>query len=174
MNTSTNWWKASWRCSVAIGRCKRNVGLSSLGLLLFNDCTCCNYCKCYCQQHIRRQLCVLLSAEDIYRSLAKILIDEENCRFASLMVETLSTLLMTSSELFSLRRKLKDLNSKVFFFPISTFILRPFQLKAVILILKWHRKVASCSPCCTGAGATIRSQLSPCACWAKTICKLRP
>jgi len=61
-----------------------------------------------------RQLCVLLSAEDIYRTLAEILIEEENCRFAAVMVETLSTLLLTSSEVFPLRRKLKDLATKVF------------------------------------------------------------
>ena len=60
-----------------------------------------------------RQLCVLLSAEDIYRTFAEILIEEKNCRFASVMVETLSTLLLTSSELFPLRRKLKDLGTKV-------------------------------------------------------------
>ncbi|KAK4036408.1 VAC14 protein [Daphnia magna] len=60
---------------------------------------------------IIRQLCVLLSAEDIYRTFAEILIEEKNCRFASVMVETLSTLLLTSSELFPLRRKLKDLNT---------------------------------------------------------------
>lgn len=61
-----------------------------------------------------RQLCVLLSAEDIYRTFAEILIEEKNCHFASVMVETLSTLLLTSSELFPLRRKLKDLSTKVF------------------------------------------------------------
>ena len=73
-----------------------------------------------------RQLCVLLSAEDIYRTFAEILIEEKNCRFASVMVETLSTLLLTSSELFPLRRKLKDLGTKVknFFltFLFSSFI----------------------------------------------------
>lgn len=61
---------------------------------------------------VLRQLCVLLSAEDIYRTFAEILIEEKNCRFASVMVETLSTLLLTSSELFPLRRKLKDLSTK--------------------------------------------------------------
>ena len=55
-----------------------------------------------------------MSAEDIYRTLAEILIEEENCRFAAVMVETLSTLLLTSSEVFPLRRKLKDLATKVF------------------------------------------------------------
>jgi len=61
---------------------------------------------------IIRQLCVLLNAEDIYRTFSEILVEEENCRFASVMVETLSTLLLTSSELFPLRRKLKDLSTK--------------------------------------------------------------
>jgi len=61
---------------------------------------------------IIRQLCLLLNAEDIYRTLSEILVDEKNCHFASVMVETLSTLLLTSSELFPLRRKLKDLASK--------------------------------------------------------------
>ena len=55
----------------------------------------------------------MLNAEDIYRTLSEILVDEKNCHFASVMVETLSTLLLTSSELFPLRRKLKDLASKV-------------------------------------------------------------
>jgi len=32
-----------------------------------------------------RQLCVLLSAEDIYRTFAEILIEEKNCRFASVV-----------------------------------------------------------------------------------------
>lgn len=61
---------------------------------------------------IIRQLCLLLNAEDIYRTFSEILVDEQNCHFASVMVETLSTLLLTSSELFPLRRKLKDLASK--------------------------------------------------------------
>ncbi|KAF5274813.1 hypothetical protein FQR65_LT00396 [Abscondita terminalis] len=61
---------------------------------------------------IIRQLCVLLNAEDIYRTLAQILLKETNLKFASLMVETLNMILLTSSELFELRNKLKDLNTK--------------------------------------------------------------
>jgi len=59
---------------------------------------------------IIRQLCVLLSSEDIYRSMSELLVLEENLKFARIMVETLSTILLTSSELFELRNKLKELN----------------------------------------------------------------
>jgi len=61
---------------------------------------------------IIRQLCVLLSAEDIYKSISQLLVKEENLKFARLMVETLSTILLTSSELFELRNMLKELSSK--------------------------------------------------------------
>ena len=60
---------------------------------------------------IIRQLCVLLSSEDIYRSMSELLVLEENLKFATIMVETLSTILLTSSELFELRNKLKELGS---------------------------------------------------------------
>jgi len=63
---------------------------------------------------IIRQLCVLLSSEDIYRSIAELLIVETDysLKFCQTMVETLSTILLTSSELFELRTKLKELSSK--------------------------------------------------------------
>ncbi|XP_033328724.1 protein VAC14 homolog isoform X1 [Megalopta genalis] len=60
---------------------------------------------------IIRELCVLLSAEDIYKTLAKILLDEQNLSFACTMIQTLNVILLTSSELFDLRNKLKDLDS---------------------------------------------------------------
>ncbi|XP_025830153.1 protein VAC14 homolog isoform X2 [Agrilus planipennis] len=62
---------------------------------------------------IIRQLCVLLNAEDIYCTLAKILLRETNLNFASVMVETLSMILLTSPELFELRNKLKDLEDEL-------------------------------------------------------------
>ena len=58
-----------------------------------------------------RQLCVLLSAEDIYRSLAELLRSEANLKFARLMVETLNTILLTTSELFELRNRLRSLST---------------------------------------------------------------
>lgn len=62
---------------------------------------------------IIRELCVLLSAENIYKTVAEILLEEQNLRFAGLMIQTLNVILLTSSELFELRNKLKDLDSEV-------------------------------------------------------------
>ncbi|CAG7732052.1 unnamed protein product [Allacma fusca] len=61
---------------------------------------------------IIRQLCVLLSAEAIYRSIAEILLAEENFKFANVMVETLNSILLTSCELFELRTQLKELQTQ--------------------------------------------------------------
>lgn len=65
--------------------------------------------------YVIRQLCVLLNCKDIYLTLAQILLEEENLKFASIMVETLNTILLTSSELFELRTQLKDLKNEVIF-----------------------------------------------------------
>lgn len=62
---------------------------------------------------IIRELCVLLSAEDIYKILAKILLEEQNLNFASTMIQSLNIILLTSSELFDLRNKLRHLDSSV-------------------------------------------------------------
>ncbi|XP_055679622.1 protein VAC14 homolog [Lutzomyia longipalpis] len=62
---------------------------------------------------IIRQLCVLLNAELIYRTFAEIICEETtNIKFASTMVRTLNTILLTSSELFDLRNSLKDIRNK--------------------------------------------------------------
>lgn len=61
---------------------------------------------------IIRQLCVLLNCEDVFKTLAVILLNEKNLKFASSMVEHLNTILLTSPELFSFRVKLKDLGSE--------------------------------------------------------------
>ncbi|XP_037371992.1 uncharacterized protein LOC119249051 [Talpa occidentalis] len=58
-----------------------------------------------------RQLCLLLNAENIFHSMADILLREEDLKFASTMVHTLNTILLTSSELFQLRNQLKDLKT---------------------------------------------------------------
>ncbi|XP_021943778.1 protein VAC14 homolog isoform X3 [Folsomia candida] len=61
---------------------------------------------------IIRQLCVLLSSEAIYRTISEILLEEENFKFANVMVETLNTILLTSAELFELRMQLKELKTR--------------------------------------------------------------
>ncbi|KAL4630309.1 hypothetical protein GN956_G15730 [Arapaima gigas] len=61
---------------------------------------------------IIRQLCLLLHAENIFHSMAEILLKEEDLKFASTMVQTLNTILLTSAELFQLRNQLKDLRTQ--------------------------------------------------------------
>ncbi|RXN00110.1 Protein VAC14-like [Acipenser ruthenus] len=61
---------------------------------------------------IIRQLCLLLNAENIFHSMADILLKEEDLKFASIMVQTLNTILLTSAELFQLRNQLKDLHTQ--------------------------------------------------------------
>ena len=62
--------------------------------------------------YIIRQLCILLSAEDIYRTLALILMEESDVQFARKIVKKLNMILLTSSELFTLRGELKELKSQ--------------------------------------------------------------
>lgn len=45
--------------------------------------------------------------------MADILLREEDLKFASTMVHTLNTILLTSTELFQLRNQLKDLRTPV-------------------------------------------------------------
>ena len=62
---------------------------------------------------VSRQLCLLISSEDIFRSLSEILVSEIDVKFACLMVQTLNTILLTSTELYELRNQLKDLATQV-------------------------------------------------------------
>lgn len=57
---------------------------------------------------IIRQLCVLLGAERVYRELSTILERETDLDFASIMVQALNLILLTSSELSELRVLLKQ------------------------------------------------------------------
>ena len=59
-----------------------------------------------------RQLCTLLNAEVIYKAFSEALVKETNLKFISTMIDYLNTILLTSSELFELRNKLKDLETE--------------------------------------------------------------
>ncbi|CAI6334619.1 unnamed protein product [Periconia digitata] len=61
---------------------------------------------------IIRQLCVTLSAERIYRTMADCLEKDEDVEFASIMVQNLNNNLITAPELADLRRRLRNLDSK--------------------------------------------------------------
>ncbi|KAJ1418386.1 Vacuolar protein 14 C-terminal Fig4-binding domain [Sesbania bispinosa] len=57
---------------------------------------------------IIRRLCVLLNAERVYRELSTILEGESDLDFASVMVQALNLILLTSSELSEIRDLLKQ------------------------------------------------------------------
>ncbi|RWR79576.1 protein VAC14 [Cinnamomum micranthum f. kanehirae] len=57
---------------------------------------------------IIRRFCVLLDAERVYRELSTVLEGEDNLEFASVMVQALNFILVTSTELFELRLLLKQ------------------------------------------------------------------
>ncbi|POS72951.1 vacuole morphology and inheritance protein [Diaporthe helianthi] len=61
---------------------------------------------------IIRQLCVSLSAERIYRTLADCIEKEEDLEFASIMVQNLNNNLITAPELSELRKRLRNLESR--------------------------------------------------------------
>lgn len=70
-----------------------------------------NLCSSYLL--ICRQLCQLLTAEDIFKSFSQIIVDEADVGFACKIVQTLNTILLTSAELFELRTQLKNLDTQV-------------------------------------------------------------
>ncbi|KAI9643345.1 hypothetical protein NHQ30_007964 [Ciborinia camelliae] len=62
---------------------------------------------------IIRQLCINLSAERIYRTLADCIEKEEDVEFASIMVQNLNNNLITAPELADLRKRLRNIENKV-------------------------------------------------------------
>ncbi|KAJ5733885.1 hypothetical protein N7493_002671 [Penicillium malachiteum] len=61
---------------------------------------------------IIRQLCLNLSPERIYRTLAECLEKEEDIEFASIMVQNLNNNLITAPELSDMRKRLRSLDSR--------------------------------------------------------------
>ncbi|RYO79725.1 hypothetical protein DL766_006033 [Monosporascus sp. MC13-8B] len=61
---------------------------------------------------IIRQLCMSLSPERIYRTLAETIEKEEDLEFASIMVQNLNNNLITAPELADLRKRLRNLETK--------------------------------------------------------------
>ncbi|ORY01344.1 vacuolar protein 14 C-terminal Fig4p binding-domain-containing protein [Clohesyomyces aquaticus] len=85
---------------------------------------------------IIRQLCVTLSAERIYRTMADCLEKDEDVEFTSIMVQNLNNNLITAPELADLRRRLRNLDS------------RDGQSFFVTLFKSWcHNAVATFSLC---------------------------
>ncbi|KAL9042960.1 MAG: hypothetical protein Q9180_000220 [Flavoplaca navasiana] len=85
---------------------------------------------------IIRQLCVSLSAERIYRTLADCLEKDEDLEFASIMVQNLNNNLITAPELAELRKRLRNIET------------RDGQTFFVTLFRSWcHNAVATFSLC---------------------------
>lgn len=61
---------------------------------------------------IIRQLCISLSPERIYRTLADCIEREEDVEFASIMVQNLNNNLITAPQLGEVRRRLRNLETK--------------------------------------------------------------
>ncbi|KAJ7591612.1 vacuolar protein 14 C-terminal Fig4p binding-domain-containing protein [Mycena floridula] len=61
---------------------------------------------------IIRQLCLNLNTERIYRTFAEILEKEEDLEFASVIVQKLNVILITSPELADFRKRLKSLETR--------------------------------------------------------------
>ena len=61
---------------------------------------------------IIRQLCVTLNSERIYRTFAELLEKDEDLEFASIMVQNLHLIMITSEELADFRKRLKNLETK--------------------------------------------------------------
>lgn len=85
---------------------------------------------------IIRQLCLNLSAERIYRTLADCLEKDDDVEFASIMVQNLNNNLITAPELADLRKRLRNLDN------------RDGQTFFVTLFKAWcHNAVATFSLC---------------------------
>ncbi|TKX27064.1 VAC14 protein [Elsinoe australis] len=85
---------------------------------------------------IIRQLCLNLSPERIYRTLADCLEKDEDIEFASIMVQNLNNNLITAPELAEMRKRLRNLES------------REGQAFFVALFRSWcHNAVATFSLC---------------------------
>ena len=58
-------------------------------------------------------MCLLLSADDVYRTMAELLCVNDDLLFVSVMVRNLNIILLTATELFELRGTLKEVSSEV-------------------------------------------------------------
>lgn len=81
---------------------------------------------------------MLLSPEDIYKTLSETLANEPDTNFAAIMVKILSSILLTSTELHDLRVKLKNLQTQesadLFVCLYKTWCHNPIALVALCLL----------------------------------------
>ncbi|KAL7181220.1 hypothetical protein ACSBR1_040153 [Camellia fascicularis] len=97
---------------------------------------------------IIRRLCVLLDAERVYRELSTILERESELDFASIMVQALNLILLTSSELSELRDLLKqslvnDAGKDLFLSLYSSWCHSPMAIISLCLLTQAYQHASS-------------------------------
>ncbi|KAF0293740.1 Protein VAC14 [Amphibalanus amphitrite] len=107
---------------------------------------------------IIRQLCILLSAEQIFRTLATSLRSNTNLDFVSLMIRQLNTILLTSAELYELRTELRLLTTEesrgLFVELYRTWCLNPIATISLCLLTQNYEHalaVVKCLPSSSGS-----------------------
>lgn len=113
---------------------------------------------------IIRQLCTSLSAERIYRTLADCIEKEEDVEFASIMVQNLNNNLITAPELAELRKRLRNLETKVSLSLSGDRIIGELNIRC--------RTGKLSSLPCSVRGATMPSPPSLFACWHRRTSRL--
>ncbi len=112
---------------------------------------------------IIRQLCLNLNTERIYRTFAEILEKEEDLEFASVMVQKLNMILITSPELADFRRRLKSLETRV-----SVLLIIRRQKLLIDRTARWAGTVHDSVPvmvpqcCCRVLAMSARSGVRAC------------
>jgi len=95
---------------------------------------------------IIRQLCVLLKADEIFRTASVLLELEQDLQFTSQMVQTLNEILLTATELFLMRNQLKELDNQytrdLFVTLYKCWAHQPVALVALCLLTKNYAHAA--------------------------------
>ncbi|KAL0372752.1 UNVERIFIED_CONTAM: protein VAC14 [Sesamum calycinum] len=97
---------------------------------------------------IIRRLCVLLDAETVYRKLSAILQEESDLDFASIMVQALNLILLTSYELANLRDLLKkslfnDAGKNLFLSLYTSWCHSPMAIISLCLLAQAYQHASS-------------------------------
>lgn len=111
---------------------------------------------------IIRQLCISLSPERIYRTLADCIEKEEDVEFASIMVQNLNNNLITAPQLADVRKRLRNLETRV-------RLIRRHNYKTTDEDFRTDKPF---SLPCLGHGATMPLQRSRCAYLLKHMSRL--
>lgn len=93
---------------------------------------------------IIRQLCISLSPERIYRTLADCIEKEEDVEFASIMVQNLNNNLITAPQLAEVRKRLRNLEARVR--GKQHFLLGPYTAQRLTITVGWSDAIRRSVP----------------------------